>query len=296
MLVACAALAATDQQQSGRQNTEGRGGDRAKSQPPIQITVTTPDRSAEEKEADRERAQRQDATNNRIADANASIATLTFWLVIVGGIEVAAIAGGLIFTAKAANSARRSADTANTSLKLLNQPWLDTAGWKVEPSLGLPVPDGDGGHTQPIVALNVLFFVTNKSRTPANLKWIQMIDEIHAGPPEPIKRLSITKTTEPMNILLTPGSKYSHSEIYSIGPEHIEMYEKFGFIVDMSGTIHFSDVFTENKTNIDKVVGPRRRHVARRFWLAKNQVTRVHLMPGSERIEDDPESTKDGNE
>jgi hypothetical protein len=115
-LFAYASLAATDQDHA--RSVKALGSDRGGAQPPIQITVTTPKRDAEEEKAERERAARQDGTNQEIADASTSMAQMTRWLVVVSVLNVAVIVVGLIFTAKSARAAAVSAESASDSVKL----------------------------------------------------------------------------------------------------------------------------------------------------------------------------------
>jgi hypothetical protein len=71
----------------------GRAGrDREQPPQPIQITVTAPEKTADEKKAETERANRQDQINQRIADANDRMAMFTLFLVVVGVLQLGAAA------------------------------------------------------------------------------------------------------------------------------------------------------------------------------------------------------------
>jgi hypothetical protein len=109
--------------QPAKQKKPAQGQNRAtsqnqsNSQPPIQITVTTPDKSPTEKQDERDRADRQDRTNARIA-------YFTFWLVIVGGISAVLVFAGLLYTARAANAAKKSANVAREALVSIQRPFV----------------------------------------------------------------------------------------------------------------------------------------------------------------------------
>src|SRR5262249_3950649 len=76
---------------------------------PIQVTVTTPEKSADDKEAERKRAERQDLTNEHIA-------RYTFYLVVVGALQAVATFFAFGVSLRAANAAKQSADVATESL------------------------------------------------------------------------------------------------------------------------------------------------------------------------------------
>src|SRR5256885_307 len=48
--------------------------------PTVNVTITTPEKTADEKRAEAERADRQDRTNERIAEANEWMSRFTFFL------------------------------------------------------------------------------------------------------------------------------------------------------------------------------------------------------------------------
>jgi hypothetical protein len=89
MVFGCALFAAAQSQpatqpKTDRAKTGGTSNDQRSAAPPLQVTVTAPQRTPEERQADKQRADRQDATNDRMAAANETIANLTIWLVVVG--------------------------------------------------------------------------------------------------------------------------------------------------------------------------------------------------------------------
>lgn len=95
--------------------------DQGQSTQPINITVTTPDKSPAEQESERQREQHIDATNERIAEANDRIAGLTYWLVWVAVLEAFATAGAFWVGMRSANAAKTSADAAKESADAARQ-------------------------------------------------------------------------------------------------------------------------------------------------------------------------------
>lgn len=98
-------------QQAIDKKTGAPAGDQPKTQPTINITVAAPVKTADERNAEAKTTAEQIAIQNKIA-------TYTKALVVVGFLDVLAIALGLGYTARAANAARNSANAAMDSTKL----------------------------------------------------------------------------------------------------------------------------------------------------------------------------------
>ena len=97
----------------------GTSDDTAGDQQPTQpsITVVVPEKSPEELDAEREQREREIAIQE-------SISTFTGLIVIVGFLQVAVLVGGLIWTKRAADAAKKSADAARDSILMANRPRL----------------------------------------------------------------------------------------------------------------------------------------------------------------------------
>jgi hypothetical protein len=203
----------------------------------------------------------------------------TDWLLAaagVGGVIAAiytllAIRREVRITGKAARASQRSAAVAERSLRLLNQPWLDTTDWTVTPLV----------TNEALQMIELSFAIVNNSKTPAILNKIQLPEIVRAGP-EPLTRLEIRRARDPVGILLTPGGRYDHSEFYGVTAAHAKMYAGDGVIFDFEGTIHFSDMFTRSGSPGQR--GPRRRHFTRRIWVQRDA---VQIRTRAERIESD---------
>jgi hypothetical protein len=126
------------QVQAGRGKQAPPGQDKANTTPPINVTVTTPERTPAEKEEDRKRAERQDATNQRIAEANDRIAGFTFWLVVVGALEAGGTVLAFMVAIRAANAAKKSADVAERALRTAERAWMGATDFTA--SLNVPQP------------------------------------------------------------------------------------------------------------------------------------------------------------
>lgn len=96
---------------------------------------------------------------------------------------------GLLITLRAANAAKASADIADRSLRVLNQPWLDTADWHVVEHRAEAVAGSSGFPLERLTGLSVTFNVVNNSRTPATLYQIEMTD---SGSGDPATVLSVS--------------------------------------------------------------------------------------------------------
>jgi hypothetical protein len=146
----------TEQVEPSR-NKERRASERRdQTTPTINVTVTTPEKTAEEKQADTDRAKRQDDTNERIAQANDRMATFSFYLVVVGAIQLLAmfIAAGI--TLRAANAAKQSADTATQALHLTE---------RADVTIESVQHEAIGGHM--IADTQIAIAVMNRGRTRA---------------------------------------------------------------------------------------------------------------------------------
>lgn len=218
--LATAVLAA--QSQPAKQIQAGRGQPSATAQnksdpvPPINITVTTPDKSTDEKAAERQRSERQDAMNQRIAK-------FTFWLVIVGAIQ--AVATMLAFAAawSAAGAAKKSADVAERSLLHLNRAYLTTERWTV-------APDYFGG------TVKISFEISNPSKTAARLERIELT-------------IGSNTTTREIRTMIAPNERYPLTETTSgITVPPIDGYgaaQSFSF--EVSGRIAYTDIFHKTR-------------------------------------------------
>ena len=137
-LVAASATFAQSQpsKQPPRQTvTERSVDDAAQSEPTINITVAAPETPAEQKQAEADRARREDETNERIADANMEVARFTFLLAIVAILQFVATVAGFSIASKAAKAAKRSAaaaeasaDTARTGLQVAQRAYVYFTG------------------------------------------------------------------------------------------------------------------------------------------------------------------------
>ncbi len=97
--------------QVGRDQTiSASSGQSAPGQPPI--TVVLPSKTPDQLKGERDDRQRK-------IDVQASIGRFTFWLVVVGVLQLAAIVFGFIWTRRAANAAERSANAAVESVGAL---------------------------------------------------------------------------------------------------------------------------------------------------------------------------------
>jgi hypothetical protein len=220
-----------------------------------------------------------------------NFASLLLFIVGVGAFSVGlgtlyAIKGEVAETANAATAARKSADIAERSLRLLNQPWLDTADWTVSEQRGAAGPDGDGGFTQPLRCLTVAFNVVNNSQTPATLHEIEVTDEGSGSPP------TGWTATSGVGNLLTPGSKYPFEVplmVEDMTERQIADYEtERGFVVDIRGTIYFNDLFAREQPSNGPYQAPRRRFFGRTCIL-KRRASEFRYVSGVERVERDPD-------
>ena len=139
-LVACArvVIVSTAQSrqsphQSNAQKTQSAAANQPQAQPPITVTVTTPQKSTAEQEAERQDRAQEIAIQGRIGQ-------FTLGLVIVGVLQAIAIAIGLGYTARAANAAKKSAKVAEDALTKLQRPFvcLNTYRWVWHPDTGRP--------------------------------------------------------------------------------------------------------------------------------------------------------------
>lgn len=124
--------------------------------PAINVTVTTPEKSAAEKENERQRAERQDLTNERIAQANDRIAALTFWLVMVGALQTLATTAAFLIGIRTANAAKKSAIVAERTLHLSQRAYLT-------------MTDSEFSHFNPGEFPNLVLRVKNDGRLPATV-------------------------------------------------------------------------------------------------------------------------------
>ena len=117
--------------------------------PPINVTVTAPQKSAKELDAERQQRERETAIQEAISKFNG-------WLVVVGFMQVVAMAFGLLYTVRAANAAKKSADTAEQTLHLTQRAFVDIRNWGLIATIGskprLTCQIVNTGHT---VAKNV---------------------------------------------------------------------------------------------------------------------------------------------
>jgi hypothetical protein len=195
-------------------------------------------------------------------------------LVVVGAVEAAGTFLAFVVTIRAANAAKRAAEIADRSLHLLNQPWLDTTDWKVDATYGKSTPDEYGSYTQELIALTVSFNVINTSLTPATIYEIEVTDIGSGSPPESW----IVSST--VGNLITPGGRHPHEAVINAAhmvDRQIEEYvSNRGFVVEIRGVIHFSDLFTADSV--------RKRHFGRQCIL-KSKGSEFRPVAGAERIE-----------
>jgi hypothetical protein len=228
-------------------------------------------------QADTDQAQRDD---------EASARWWTVWL--TGFLCLITLSTGIVVgwqaweTRKAANAAKLSASTAERSLRLLNQPWLDTADWAVSEERGSAIRDKMGGWTTgELLALNVSLNVVNNSQTPATIYQIEMTDSGSGSPPTDFTVTSVVGN------LITPGSKHpAKAHIAELAPSQIARYESgTGFPIRIEGTIHFGDLFSTKDPNDDSIDGPRKRHFGRECVLRTGGRSEFHPIAGAESVE-----------
>jgi hypothetical protein len=239
--------------QGGRNNQQT-------AQPPIHVTVTTPEPSPETTKRQEDREERNVTAQEDVRDFTRALTVLTFIQAVIALVA-------LVLSFKATSVATRSADVAEKSLRLLNQPWLDTADWKMTPELAEPVHDDLGGYTQELTGLALTFNVVNNSRTPAIL---QQIDVEHFG-----MDVSFTPIAEHM---LTPDGTYPYTvHIISLTFDQIgRCKHQDGLRVEVRGAIKFVDWF-----------GPsvRTRYFGRKCILRRYGQSEFHYIAGAERVE-----------
>jgi hypothetical protein len=240
----------------------------------------------------RQTADEQQRANNQssywdkaFAPENWSQWLLAVFAALAAGIaakSLCAIEVQAIETRKAANAARRSASIAERSLRLLNQPWLDTADWDVSEEHAAPVPDGNGGFTQELTGLTVAFNVVNNSHTPATLYRIVMTDYGSGSPPTDYTVTAVVGNP------ITPGSKHPYQvRITDLAKSQIKSYaDRTGFPVKIEGTIHFGDLFnTKAPNDDDSIDGPRKRRFGRQCLLRRGGRSEFFPIAGAESVE-----------
>jgi hypothetical protein len=164
LLIAFALVSQPAKQNEPRQQQQPATSKKQSSaQPPINITVTTPDKSPAEKEGERKRGERQDATNERIAETNDRMARFTLWLIIVGATEA-------VGTFAAFWIAKKSVDIAERALVVTERPFLLHSRWEVRPWVThLPMGDEAIGliGTPKQRGFVVMHWLSNSGKTPA---------------------------------------------------------------------------------------------------------------------------------
>jgi hypothetical protein len=127
-MIAPLLLVATIASAQPQQDTKGNaaGNNKAQPQPPIQITVTTPDKSPADKAKEDKRQEREVAAQERVADFTR---ILTYAAIAQGLATFIA----LLYAIRSANAARSAAETANQSLRQAYRPSIDIDGPWVGP-------------------------------------------------------------------------------------------------------------------------------------------------------------------
>ena len=238
-------------------------GNQQSAQPPIQVTITQPDPSAQQLDAERQNRDRETAVQEQIG-------TFTGWLVVVGAIQSVLIAVGLFASIRAAKAATASANIADSSLRILNRPWLDTDDWSVTEQRS---------DINDLAALVIRFNVVNPSRTPATIYEIEVTDIGSGSPPD-----EWTVSSDVGN-LLTPGGKHPHDAtilVEAMVERQIADYETGrGFTVEISGVVHFSDLFCADPRHPKR----RQRRFGRRCVLRRTGGSEFHPVAGAESVD-----------
>ena len=185
-------------------------------------------------------------------------------------------------TRQAANAAKQSAETANKSLRLLHQAWLDTADWEVTEVRGVETPDEMGGQSDGrLEGLRITFNVVNNSPTPATIYHLEITDFGSGSPP------SDFTVTSAVGNLITPGSKHpGEAFIQDLSRKQIVAYESGNaFTIEIHGIIHFGDTFNRKRRSDESMEGPRKRRFARVCILRRYAKSEFHQIAGGESIE-----------
>ena len=161
--------------QAQAQKSQPATRDQQTAPPPINITVVAPEKTTEERDEGRNNTAQQIAIQQQIAK-------YTKALVVVGFLDVIAIAFGLAYTARAANAAKKSAHIAETALILTERAYIDVVDFKIDALAVGKAP-------------RVNFRVRNSGRTPA--RHASVAGSSHYGPERPAApTAAITKTLQ----------------------------------------------------------------------------------------------------
>ena len=121
----------------------------------------------------------------------------------------------------AAQAAKKASRIAEQSLRLVNQPWLDTNDWTVTERRSEGIPDAMGGRSRgKLLGFTVKFSVANDSRTPATIYHIEMRDSGSGSPP--IEYV----VTEVVQNLITPESAHPYQAVIdNLSQSQLASYE-----------------------------------------------------------------------
>jgi hypothetical protein len=186
--------------------------------------------------------------NQRIAEANVTVAEWTHWLVIVGCIQFAALAFTLFATIRAANAAKKGADVSERALALTERAFLQVTDIRLLPlEAGKPLTfelDAKNWGRTPCTVTQATFEAIFTERVPPH---------VSAGRPTPIYArvmpaeiaTEFLPNSQPLNIADVDSFRSAKSKIIAWGTkDYTDMFgakHTLGFGVEISVTNTDSD-------------------------------------------------------